>query len=143
MRRSREIKQFIAYLAYGLQNRDDLLEVADMKDRQNQSNMTEMPITLSELLCTSCAVIMFVRDSHASIKRAMRIDGTVVLKVKESAIRYLDQRLMNNVGIGALTLEICYSNKSIDSHYSELKFFDCFGCSVNDLFLLRRFLVCL
>lgn len=125
------------YLAHRLEDRNDFLKVANMEHRQNQSNVAKVTVAFDELLTTCFTVITFVGHAHAFVERAMRVDGSIVLQIKESSIGYLDERLMDDIGIRAVILA---TNIKVyeDLHYSKLKLFDRFWSLINHLMLSCR-----
>ena len=69
------------YFAYFLQDRNDHLQVTDMKGRQGQSDMSEMAIALLERESTCLTETSLVRYAHAPIKRSIVPGNPVPIEV--------------------------------------------------------------
>ena len=88
------------YLADLLQNIEDHLQVADMKGRQGQSDMSEMSIALAVILMASVALIPSARDPETLVERPILSRGTIAINVVERSVADLEHGLVQYLLFG-------------------------------------------
>jgi hypothetical protein len=124
------------YLANTLEDRDDLLEVADMEDWKNKFDVTEMTIALLQTFYACIAPVVLIGYAHPLVERSMGIDSSIALKIEQTSIGDFDERLVGNVGIGPVRHSIIGTEKVSGSlQDTKLQFFDHLGHSINHLYL--------
>ena len=68
-----------------------------MKDGQYQFDMAEMTTASCKALMACFTFISLPRNTHARVKRPMRIDRSASVEVEEASIRYFDLGLIYDV----------------------------------------------
>lgn len=107
-----------------------------MEDRENQLDMAKMAVAFLKALHTCLAPIILVGHSHSLVKRSMGVDRSIPLKVEQSSIRDLNERLMDDISIRSVRRLVSGIEfvKGI-SQDTKLQFLNHLGHSVNHLHL--------
>ncbi len=87
------------HLANALEDRDNLLEIADVENWKNQLDMTKMTVALLQAFHTGITPVIFIGYSHSFVERSMAIDGSIALEIEQASIGNLDERLVDDISV--------------------------------------------
>jgi hypothetical protein len=85
------------YLAYFLQNRDNHLEVSNVKSRECQPDMTKVAIASQEILVASLTFSTFHSDTHTAVQSAIGSSYAIIVDIIKPLVANLENSLIHDV----------------------------------------------